>query len=253
MVRSLQQRISRGRYANAKGNAEAYEHLIAAHQTPLIRPLPNQHLWLQHNKVINLKLAVTAMNGVVIKSGETFSFWRLLGKPSRSKGYVEGMVLVNGTVVPGVGGGLCQLSNLVYWATLHTPLTVIERWRHNYDVFPDADRKQPFGSGATIAYNHIDLQIRNDTDQNFLLHLKLTKDDLIGEWRSTMPATRSYRVYEKDHNITLEPWCGYVRRNKLFREVSDKDGRHLADECVAENYAIMMYQPFLTDGRERLG
>ena len=72
-----------------------------------------------------------------------------------------GMVLHNGGFKPGVGGGLCQLSNLIYWMTLHTPLTVVERWRHSYDVFPDAERTQPFGSGATVAYNHIDLQIRN--------------------------------------------------------------------------------------------
>ena len=38
--------------------------------------------------------------------------------------------------------------------TLHTPLQVTERYRHSYDVFPDADRKLPFGSGATCAYNY---------------------------------------------------------------------------------------------------
>jgi len=49
------------------------------------------------------------------------------------------------------------------------PLAVTERWRHNYDVFPDSDRTQPFGSGATVAFNYIDLQITNETNSTFQL------------------------------------------------------------------------------------
>lgn len=45
-----------------------------------------------------------------------------------------------------------------------TPLTVVERYRHSHDVFPDANRTQPSGSGATCAYPHRDLMIRNDTE-----------------------------------------------------------------------------------------
>ena len=45
------------------------------------------------------------------------------------------MVLHYGSFQTGIGGGLCQLSNLIYWMTLHTPLTVTERYRHSFDVF----------------------------------------------------------------------------------------------------------------------
>ena len=54
------------------------------------------------------------------------------------------------------GGGLCQLSNLIYWMTLHTPLTITERYRHSYDVFPDSNRTQPFGSGEPASI-HIEI------------------------------------------------------------------------------------------------
>lgn len=207
-------------------------------------------MWLQQNKVTNLKLAIAKLNGITVRPGEVFSFWWLIGKPTKSKGYKEGMVLFNGTIRPGIGGGLCQLSNLIYWMTLHTPLTVVERWRHSYDVFPDTDRNQPFGSGATAAYNHIDLQIKNNIDQDLILHLYLTEDHLVGEWRSNKPINHSYRVYERDHRITHETWGGYVRHNRVFREIYDQHGGLIADEIVAENHAIMMYQPFLTGGIE---
>lgn len=138
---------------------------------------------LQENKVINLTLACKKLNGIILKPGETFSFWRLVGKPTKMKGFLKGMVLKNGSFSAGVGGGLCQLSNLIYWMTLHTPLTVTERWRHSHDVFPDANRTQPFGSGATIVYNYIDLQIKNSTPYEYQLNLRVGEKYLEGEWR----------------------------------------------------------------------
>jgi len=180
--------------------------------------------------------------------GETFSFWRLIGNPTRRKGYVEGMVLFYGQVRTGVGGGLCQLSNLIYWMTLHTPLTVTERHRHSYDVFPDSGREQPFGTGATCAYNYLDLQIENRTRHPYQLVIYLTDTHLVGEWRSTSPPLLKYEVYEEEHWITQEHWGGYVRHNKIRRRVYTPDHEPVDDEFVTENHAIMMYEPMLTEG-----
>lgn len=220
-------------------------YLVAAHKTPLIRQLHNVDMWLQYNKVNNLELAVNRINGLIVKPSETFSFWYLIGKPTQKKGYKEGMVLCNGSVKPGIGGGLCQLSNLIYWMTLHSPLTVKERWRHNYDVFPDTDRKQPFGSGATVVYNYVDLQICNDTDSDYQLVLWLDGDFLHGEWRSQQAPLYVYKVYEKEHRITQEWWGGYVRYNIINRRIYDQDGLELDDAAITENYAVMMYAPML--------
>ncbi|MFZ5632839.1 MAG: VanW family protein [Bacillota bacterium] len=219
--------------------------VVCRHQTPLLRRLRNVDMRLQHNKIINLKLAAGRINGVILRPGETFSFWRLVGKPTRKKGYVEGMVLFNGSFYPGVGGGLCQLSNLIYWMALHTPLTVTERWRHSYDVFPDCDRSQPFGSGATVAYNYIDLQIRNDTGRDYQLLVWVGDTHLHGEWRSGRPGELWYQVYESDHRITHQWWGGYTRHNVLRRRVFDADNNLIGDEYLIENHAVMMYNPLL--------
>ena len=232
-------------YAQQRKNNIRLPHLAATHKTPLIRQLQNVDMWLQHNKVNNLKLAVDCINGLVIAPGETFSFWYLIGKPTHKKGYLKGMVLCNGSFEPGIGGGLCQLSNLIYWMTLHTPLTVTERWRHNYDVFPDADRTQPFGSGATVVYNYVDLQIKNDTDSDYQLTLWLDEEFLYGEWRSQRAPLYIYQVYEREHIITQEWWGGYVRYNKLNRRVYDGDGLEIDDVTITENHAVMMYAPML--------
>lgn len=217
------------------------------HATPLYRHLRGEEMVLQENKVVNLRLAVARLDGLVLAPGETFSYWRLIGKPTRRKGYKEGMVLFLGHVGSDVGGGLCQLSNLIFWMTLHTPLTVVERYRHSHDVFPDANRTQPFGSGATCAYPHRDLMIRNDTDQPFQLCLRVGETCLEGQWRALRPPVCRYEIVERDHRMDQAAWGGYVRHNALYRRVWDQEGRLVEEQFLFANDAIMMYSPLLEE------
>lgn len=220
------------------------------HKTPLIRHLRGEEMEWQKNKVINLRLAVARLDGLLLRPGETFSYWRLIGKPTRKKGYREGMVLFLGRIGGDVGGGLCQLSNLIFWMTLHTPLTVIERYRHSHDVFPDANRTQPFGSGATCAYPHRDLMIRNDTDQIFQLCICVGEHDLEGAWRSIEKPEVQYRIVEREARMDQAAWGGYVRHNRLVREVWSLEGTWIREEPLFTNDAIMMYSPLLEGGQE---
>ncbi len=222
-------------------------YVVFRHKTPLFRALRNVDMWLQHNKITNLHIAANQLTGVVVQPGETFSYWYLIGKPTSRKGYKEGMILSHGNVTSGTGGGLCQLSNLIYWMTLHSPLTVTERYRHSYDVFPDTNRKQPFGSGATCFYNYMDLQIGNRTDCCYQLNVEVTNTHLVGEWRSDTPPMHTYEIYEREHWITPEYWGGYVRHNTIYRKVLNLDRVEVDDQFIAENHAIMMYEPFLAE------
>ncbi|QYR24379.1 VanW family protein [Paenibacillus sp. sptzw28] len=224
-----------------------YPYLVFVHETPTLRKLKDVDMWLQHNKEINLQLAVKRLDGLIIRPGETMSYWKLIGNPTRRKGYAPGMVLFYGGFKPGIGGGLCQLSNLIYWMTLHTPLTVVERHRHSYDVFPDSNRTQPFGSGATCAYNYLDLMIANRTDSPYQLKLEVRNHRLTGEWRALTKPLHTYEVYEKDHLISQQYWGGYVRHNTLFRRVYSRDGQLAGDEYITENHALMMYSPLLPE------
>lgn len=226
---------------------QALRTVASSHHTPLLRKLRAVDMQLQYNKIVNLKIAVSRLDGLTVNPGETLSYWRTIGKPTKRKGYQEGMVLFNGGFRSGTGGGLCQLSNLIYWMTLHTPLTVTERHRHSYDVFPDEARTQPFGSGATCAYNYLDLQIRNDTETPYQLKLWLSAAELHGEWRTTDEPLYSYEIYEAGHRISLEPWGGYVRRNEIRRRTLSRSGEIVGDESVAVNAALMMYAPLLDD------
>lgn len=245
-ARYLEWWFGKVRFARSRSSA-SLPYTVFQHQTPLLRKLSNTDMQLQYNKIQNLKVAVPRLDGLVLNPGETFSYWRLLGRPTRGKGYVDGMVLFYGQVRTGVAGGLCQLSNLIYWMTLHTELTVTERHRHSYDVFPDANRTQPFGSGATCSYNYLDLRITNNTDTAYQLRLSLDGQVLRGSWQAQEPSRYRYEVKETHHAITSEPWGGYVRHNLLCRDVYNVDGEWLREEEITENHALMMYAPLLSE------
>ncbi|MBO8164340.1 MAG: VanW family protein [Brevibacillus sp.] len=237
------------RLARDKRNAETYPQVVFEHRTPLLRRLQGVEMALQYNKIVNLRLAANRLNGLVIDPGQIFSYWYTIGRPTKAKGYVEGMVLDHGRYKTGIGGGLCQLSNLLYWMVLHTPLTVVERWRHSYDVFPDAKRTQPFGSGATCYYNYIDLVIQNNTDFTWCLEVALDETHLIGRLRTDRPVPYRYEIIEKNHQFIPNMYGGYIRCNEIYRRVYEGE-RFVREELVTTNQAFMMYEPLLADSKQ---
>ncbi len=125
------------------------EHRVKQHNSLLLRELSADEMRLQHNKVINLRLASAETDGILIRPGESFSFNRTVGNCTRARGFVEGMRLTNGRAIAGVGGGICQLANLIHWMVLHSPLTVTARSEHSFDPFPpDKGRVLPWGGSA---------------------------------------------------------------------------------------------------------
>ncbi|MEO1712599.1 MAG: VanW family protein [Bacteroidota bacterium] len=246
--------FEQNQYARTLSPQDLLPEQVFQHQSLILRPLAGIDMQLQENKKTNLSLALERLNGLVVKPGETFSFWYLVGKPNTRRGFLPGLILQNGTVQEGIGGGLCQLGNLLFWMVLHSPLTVTERWRHSYDVFPDVKRKVPFGAGATLSYNYVDLQFKNRTKQAFQLKLWLSETHLHGQLLTTVPLAEFYTVEERNHQIRGQAWGGYTRHNQIVRILWENEtGQKRAEELVTENHAILMYQPFLgaPDGKIR--
>lgn len=231
----------------ARGDSARCPYLAASHSTPLIRRLAGLDMQLQINKIRNLELAAERLDGILLLPGQRLSFWHEVGKPTRRRGFLDGLVLSHGRLSAGVGGGLCQMTNLLFWMTLHTPLTVTERWRHSYDVFPDAGRTQPFGSGATCAWPTLDLQVQNDTSDTFMLSVSVADSHLTGAWLCSAPPESRYEVEERMHVITHDGPGRYTRRNELWRTEYDRNGVRVGESLVACNAALMMYQPFLPE------
>lgn len=235
--------LDRYKYATRR-TEEKLPFRVKKHQSVLIRKLGDSDLQLQVNKVTNLGIAIERINGLVIRPGETFSFCKRVGLPTRRKGYVEGMELSFGEARPGIGGGLCQIANLLHWMVIHSPLTVTERYHHSFDPFPDCGRVLPFGSGATVFYNYRDYRFTNNTPHTFQINLWLSEKCLEGELRIDQELPYAYHVFEKEHRF-LKIGDEFYRQNEIWRNkiLKFEGGRIVDTELLTKNFARVAYTP----------
>lgn len=223
-------------------NSTKLKFRIKKHKSLLIRKLGDTDLELQYNKVTNLKIAANKINNILIKPNETFSFWHLVGKTSEKEGYKEGIALINGEAVRGVGGGICQLGNLLYWMFLHTPLITVERHRHTFDPFPDYGRVIPFGTGATLYSILLDLKMYNPTDVTFQIQVYFDDEYIRGEILCDKYPPYSYHIYEKDHRFVKKDNEIY-RQNKIYQKiVNRKTGEIINENLIINNDCLVKYE-----------
>jgi len=228
-------------------------HVIARHSSLLYRKLGETDPKLQISKVHNLRLAINKLNGIVISPGGTFSFWHQVGMTNKANGYVEGLILSNGVPATGIGGGLCQLSNFLFWIFLHTDIEIIERYHHSVDAFPDSGRTLPFGSGATILCNYVDLKIKNISKNPLQIKLWLTDSCLKGQILSDEPSESKFHLKERNHYF-VENHKRYFRFNEIYRE-THIEGVKVKEEKIATNFAPVIYsitEDYLVNNRFEL-
>ena len=134
------------------------------------------------------------------------------------------------------------MPSLLFWIFAHSELTITERYRHGFDVFPDTNRTVPFGAGATLAYNHIDLQVKNETQNDFQIKLWLDKTHLNGELFSSVINESVYSIEERDHeslkNVTpAEVYFGTAER-KLRKRKQTKNRTLKARKKQYQNFKL---------------
>ena len=80
-------------------------------------------------------------------------------------GFSKSRTIIDGKLSPSTGGGLCQLSGIIYHASLEAGLAIVERHHHSVDIYEnESDRYAPLGSDATVVYGYKDLRIRNNLE-----------------------------------------------------------------------------------------
>lgn len=128
-------------------------------QTELRQPIPRSVFF--ENKITNLTIGAQAVNLSMIGPREIWSFWHAVKRPSERNGYVMGRNLINGQLTYQVGGGLCQLSSLIYHLSLLSGLVTSERHAHSIDIYQESERYTPLGADATVVWGFKDLRLTN--------------------------------------------------------------------------------------------
>lgn len=239
LLRDLHDRFSGEKFAR-EINTLPLPAIVKSHTSSILRRLEGVDMELQRNKAVNLRLACAKINGIIIRPGETFSFWRLVGEPGEKQGYREGLVINAGKLGRGTGGGLCQLANLIHWLVLNSPLTVTELVHHSDALFPDSGRRVPFGTGTSVFYKNVDYRFRNTTDRDVQLLVWVDENELCGELRATEPFPYKYRITEENQGFIEEDGVFY-RVSRVFRLTLDRERHVLRRELVLDNHSKVMY------------
>ncbi len=146
----------------------------------------------QVGRTYNIKVAAAALDGQLIAPGDEFSFNRVVGPRSSEAGYKSANVIINNELVPGLGGGVCQVSSTLYNAVLLANLKIVERTNHSLPV-----SYVPIGRDATVVYGAVDFKFANNTDFYIYMKSEVTVNNLI---------VKLYGNTEKTPRVELSSW-----------------------------------------------
>jgi len=110
------------------------------------------------NRKFNMQLAIKNIDQLILMPGEEFSFNEVVGPRNAELGYKPAHVYMQGRIVDGIGGGICQVSTTLYNAVLMADLEVTERRNHSFTV-----AYVPLGQDATAFYGGTDFRFVNST------------------------------------------------------------------------------------------
>ena len=228
-------------YSTHKGDVLTYE--VCSTKTQMINENSGHDIIYQKNKVDNLKITSGTMQHILIRPGEIFSFC-YLAKKSRKYGKLkEGLVFVDGRVIPKKGGGVCHLSNMLYYLFLMSPLTIVERYGHKEKSFPNPDADSLDGVDATISSGWLDLKVKNETPYTFQIMVSFDEQYMYGKILSNHEFDVNYEIINDNHK--------YFRKNgkvmeriEVIRLSKDKETdqivskEKLYDEIVEIGYEL---------------
>lgn len=156
------------------------------------------------NRVQNINLGAKAINGALLSPGDIFSFEAVVGNSTREKGYREAPVIMGGKLVPGMGGGLCQVSSTLYNAALLANLAIVERYNHSLAI-----GYLPLGRDASISIGYADLKFKNTRDHHILIGAELMDGRLTFRLFGP-PMEERVEIFSTDI-VRLEPPLQYER------------------------------------------
>lgn len=233
--------IEHGSMAVRREPEGCFPHVLSAHGSPLRREGSVHDERLQHGKEHNVALAASRIDRIVVRSGQVFSYHHAVGRPTRTRGFRLGLELHDGGPSAGVGGGCCQVSNLLYLLALYAGMEIVERHRHGLDLFPDHGRTVPFGCGATVFFNRADLRFRNPLDQPVQIRLSVEAGELKGMIAAERHPGFEIEVVEVDHRFHRDG-DAWFRENRILRR--RLVGCQIVDEQeVAHNRGRCLYDP----------
>lgn len=148
------------------------------------------------NRSANIRLAARKINGYIVYPGKTFSFNEVVGPRDKEHGFKEALEIVDGEYVPGIGGGICQVSSTLYNAVLLSDLSIAERANHSKPL-----GYVGLGRDATVAYDVLDFKFINDTEFPVMIMAETQQDQLAVGVIGQKPLLKTVDVLSVDRRV----------------------------------------------------
>jgi vancomycin resistance protein YoaR len=126
-----------------------------------------------HARVGNIHLLAKAFDYKLIPPGGVFSFNGTAGQRTAAKGYQEAPAIVDGKLVPQLGGGVCQVGTTFFNTVFFAGLPIVERHNHSFYI-----SHYPKGRDATVSWGGPDLKFKNDTQGWILIRTATSNTSL---------------------------------------------------------------------------
>lgn len=189
----------------------------------------------------NMALALSKVNGTILKPGEEFSYNTLTGDSTDpAAGWLPAGALEGGVSVQSYGGGICQGSTTIYNAAMMAGMEVVER-----DCHSSPSAYCPIGLDATVSYGSIDFRFKNP----------LENPVYIASWMDGVTLTVNfYGCLPKDwDNIELgsQQTGSEGPRGVEFREDGSlAKGQYVRKSTGNSGYYASAWRIFYKDGQE---
>lgn len=152
------------------------------------------------NRTFNIALAAGFLRGVILAPGEGFSYNRTVGPRTVARGFKEAPVLVDDELVPGDGGGICQVSSTLFNVALLADFEILSRANHSRPV-----AYLPLGRDATVVYGWLDFQFKNTTGRHVLLWTAVRGNRLTITAYGAPPAGQEVEIVVTDREEVPPP------------------------------------------------
>lgn len=165
------------------------------------------------NRTTNLKLAAKAINGTILKPGDTFSFNKIVGQRTSAKGYKPATIFTGSSgTAQSTGGGICQIASTIFNAALYCNLTIVERHQHSQRV-----AYCPLGRDAAIFWGSEDLKFKNTSGYPLKIEMKVQDGYVYCDFKvsyNVSPPKVKLEVSQSGNHFTLKRYadgkCNYT-------------------------------------------
>lgn len=199
-------------------------------------------------RVNNIHLLGDSLDGTLVKPGGVFSFNGTAGQRTAEKGYQEANAIVNGKLVPQLGGGVCQVGTTVFNTVFESGLPVIERRNHSFYI-----SHYPKGRDATVSWGGPDLKFKNTTDDWVLVSVSYTNSSItvslygtdpdykvtaqVGEWTDPKPfPTEEVKDPKMPKGSKVVEDRGITGRSIVVKRIVSKDGKVVRTDSFTSKY-----------------